>query len=741
MIINCRNCNTSFNLSDELLKDTGSKVKCSKCNYIFKVFPPHIQNEPDFNQIDRHPEFEEKINTKSYLSSDQQLKEEDKLFSKSDFDKDWDLSEIEKILQEENDKIFDDDSMESSANQGFNDEMELDNLDDIGDLFKEEGASDDPAKENEATASDHMPDLQIIPGKSKIKDLDLSELDDFFKEDDDWEDLSEVDTESKISGLEFDVEKEEALDFSEPEDVEEIEDIDLSDLDDLFKEDEVPSMQTSASLQAPPADDDETASLITFPDNNPKAEPVSDKIADDMEFDLDLNLEMEKDFLDDQQDLKSSENFEIDLDFENSEPASDKIADDMEFDLDLNLEMEKDSLDDQQDLKSSENFEIDLDFAEKDQDLLPEFEDADIISDISHKEKESNIDTEKPLNEELNFDHKEYEKKNQLTDFDEEFDLSDLEKIIDLEEESRVETESLKSKNENEEQEHEFQFDLAIEPDGDEETSQKVVAGEEELNFDASKLAMEDESDYSDKIEEAKFEFNVAENNDETVLIEKDDYNLEETDGKFHKVFDTVTLIDTAHKHEIDDDLEIEEERTKEKSRFGKLVLVAVAFILLAAAGYGIFTALNISGFHIPFIGSYMNTQTPDPGNLKIIAYDLNSKFSENKHVGKVFIITGTVKNEYSEPRSFIKITGRLYEPAQKLSHTEHVYAGNAFSELELNNLDMEAIKNRLNNRFGQNRSNVNIEPGKSVPFVIIFSQLPQQLEEFTVEIESSSPA
>jgi pilus assembly protein FimV len=53
----------------------------------------------------------------------------------------------------------------------------------------------------------------------------------------------------------------------------------------------------------------------------------------------------------------------------------------------------------------------------------------------------------------------------------------------------------------------------------------------------------------------------------------------------------------------------------------------------------------------------------------------------------------------------------------------------------------MEAIKNRLSNRLGQNKSNVKIGPGQSVPFVIIFSNLPQQLEEFTVEIESSSPA
>ena len=47
MIITCRNCKTSFKLSDELIKDTGSKVKCSKCKFIFRVFPPHTGEEQE----------------------------------------------------------------------------------------------------------------------------------------------------------------------------------------------------------------------------------------------------------------------------------------------------------------------------------------------------------------------------------------------------------------------------------------------------------------------------------------------------------------------------------------------------------------------------------------------------------------------------------------------------------------------------------------------------------------------
>ena len=39
MIITCEECNTSFNLNESLLKKTGSKVRCSKCQHIFVAYP------------------------------------------------------------------------------------------------------------------------------------------------------------------------------------------------------------------------------------------------------------------------------------------------------------------------------------------------------------------------------------------------------------------------------------------------------------------------------------------------------------------------------------------------------------------------------------------------------------------------------------------------------------------------------------------------------------------------------
>ncbi|MCP4682367.1 MAG: hypothetical protein GY864_08525, partial [Desulfobacterales bacterium] len=40
MNIQCENCNTKFNLDETLLKEEGSKVRCSVCKNIFLAYPP-----------------------------------------------------------------------------------------------------------------------------------------------------------------------------------------------------------------------------------------------------------------------------------------------------------------------------------------------------------------------------------------------------------------------------------------------------------------------------------------------------------------------------------------------------------------------------------------------------------------------------------------------------------------------------------------------------------------------------
>ena len=40
MVITCEKCGKSFKFDEKLIKPEGSKVKCSACGLIFRVFPP-----------------------------------------------------------------------------------------------------------------------------------------------------------------------------------------------------------------------------------------------------------------------------------------------------------------------------------------------------------------------------------------------------------------------------------------------------------------------------------------------------------------------------------------------------------------------------------------------------------------------------------------------------------------------------------------------------------------------------
>ena len=47
MQIPCISCQSRFRLNRRLVKATGSLVRCSKCENIFMVYPPAINDEPD----------------------------------------------------------------------------------------------------------------------------------------------------------------------------------------------------------------------------------------------------------------------------------------------------------------------------------------------------------------------------------------------------------------------------------------------------------------------------------------------------------------------------------------------------------------------------------------------------------------------------------------------------------------------------------------------------------------------
>jgi hypothetical protein len=181
--------------------------------------------------------------------------------------------------------------------------------------------------------------------------------------------------------------------------------------------------------------------------------------------------------------------------------------------------------------------------------------------------------------------------------------------------------------------------------------------------------------------------------------------------------------------------------RPAEKKRISKPLLVLLILVLLGGGCYGTYVLLDFMNIKIPFISDYLNPQDSDTtGNLMIETLDVDSRFVVNAKAGKLFVITGQIKNGYSDVRSYIRVIGKLYTKGKILAQTGTVFCGNVLSDIELSNMEVVAIKKRLSNRLGDNKSNMQVKPGQELPFMIVFANLPDNLEEFAIEVAGSTP-
>jgi pilus assembly protein FimV len=117
------------------------------------------------------------------------------------------------------------------------------------------------------------------------------------------------------------------------------------------------------------------------------------------------------------------------------------------------------------------------------------------------------------------------------------------------------------------------------------------------------------------------------------------------------------------------------------------------------------------------------------------------SSFSESGKAGQLFIIKGTVINNDQKSRSFILLKGDILDSNGKPLKEETAYAGNTLTEDQLKQISKEDIKAAMNNRSGVENSNVDVKPGASLPFMIIFSDLPDKTKMVDLTVEAVSSA
>ena len=325
MIITCDECNSSFSVSDGLIKDTGSKVRCSKCDSVFVAYP---QSTEDIEKLET-AEVELTLDSEDLKPAE---------------DKDWGLDDLDSDL---GDFLDDDEADETFAMSSDIEESELD-LNDFDDTLDAglESEPDDVLEETKGELEldldfDEDDDSDLMMDEESIGGDDLPDLEDLA--DLDEAELTTDEADSELEGLDFELEPETDAEL----DLEGDDGLDLTDLG--LEEEDIPALgdpsaEQDGALEVEESDELDLSDLEIAIDEESAPEETAGADAEDLSLDLEMDepevaeiaaagLEVEAS---DELDLSDLE-LEIDAASASEETSA---AGSEDFDLDLDLEAE-----------------------------------------------------------------------------------------------------------------------------------------------------------------------------------------------------------------------------------------------------------------------------------------------------------------------------------------------------------------------------------------------------------------
>ena len=546
------------------------------------------------------------------------------------------------------------------------------------------------------------------------------------------------------------------------------EDLDLNLLLDQDSESQEDGDSTDPAMAMEETDELDLSDLDLEDDTPLTAETAPEENSGDLDLDLllDQNTESQED--DDPTDpamaMEETDELDLsDLDLEGNDTVAAEDAaggDSEELNLDMDLESETavgetENLGDELDLSDLEEI-IDTDVDEAD---APVSRAADVTASADEDDELDFSDLENIL--ESNVTPEASSTNDEADELDLQFDIGDpvaSDTDTDAPQDGLLDIEKVLEDSDDTEEK-----DLDLQADSDSALQETPEAEEEslELDFDLeSELQEKEELFEGGTSADEQLESNLL--NSDNAEMEDGEFETKEFEGAVTTdEFATDELLATGDTYErTDAPLNSDETPTAPaammpKSRSKKPALVALLLLFLAG---GILVVPNMLGIKIPYVSDIkipylsdlkipyvsekLNPEVTDTaGNLKIIplAGTISARFIDDSQGNQRFVIHGKIKNDYDHPRSFIKVTGKIYQKGGKLAKSETVYCGNVLSDSELTGMKIAAVNKRLDNRFGDKKSNLKVKTGKTIPFMIVFDKLPQNLDEYTVEVDGSS--
>ena len=128
----------------------------------------------------------------------------------------------------------------------------------------------------------------------------------------------------------------------------------------------------------------------------------------------------------------------------------------------------------------------------------------------------------------------------------------------------------------------------------------------------------------------------------------------------------------------------------------------------------------------------------PPAENITLSAVD--ASFIKNKKAGDLLVISGTVVNNFTTPRAAVQIKGLVYGDKDQVLTSKIAYCGNTLTNEQLTTMPLKTIEAAMANQFGSALDNLEVAPGKSIPCMVVISDLPEDAKNYGAELAGSSP-
>lgn len=117
---------------------------------------------------------------------------------------------------------------------------------------------------------------------------------------------------------------------------------------------------------------------------------------------------------------------------------------------------------------------------------------------------------------------------------------------------------------------------------------------------------------------------------------------------------------------------------------------------------------------------------------------DVQQRIINNFMLGNIRIVEGTAVNQADFSIARIRVKAELLDAYSVVLDSQMCYAGNILTDDELTNMTKEEILKRLSLPEGRDNNNERVIPNGRIPFMIIFTPVPQSAIKTTVVISGA---